>query len=121
MYRDPAKLTGPEIWQFSEVTQISICDNCLCCVHQSIWNANIFEILMYLLLYTCSFCCFSCSGDPHRIVPEMNPTVTSLEPTLLFGCPVVKADWPLCVLGDKLRICCRHHIVLQFCPAHGCN
>ena len=30
-------------------------------------------VLMSLLLYTCSFCCFSCSGDPHRIVPEMNP------------------------------------------------
>ena len=63
---------GPEIWRFSEVTQIYNCDNCLCYVHQSIWNANIIEILMYLLLYTCSFCYFSCSGDPHRIVQEMN-------------------------------------------------
>ena len=50
------------------VTQINISDNCLSCIRQSIWNANIFAILMYLLLYNSSFCCFSSSGDPHRIV-----------------------------------------------------
>ena len=32
---DQAKLMGPEIWQFSEVTQIYMCDYCLCYVHQS--------------------------------------------------------------------------------------
>ena len=65
--------------------------------------SNIFEILMYLLLYTCSFCCFFCSGNPHRIVPAMNPHIVELEnPALLFGCPVVQADWPFCILGDKL-------------------
>ena len=100
---------------------IYICDNCLCCVHQRLWNTNTFEILMSLLLYTCSFCYFSYSGDPHRIVPEMNTHSASDE---LGNRPyylIVQADWPLCVLGDKSRICCRHHRVVQFSPTHGCN
>ena len=46
---DSAKLTGPEIWRLSEVTQIYIGDNCLCCVHKSIWNALKFWCICYCI------------------------------------------------------------------------
>ena len=105
--RDAAKLAGSELWRFSEVTQIYTSETIVCAVCT---KEHGIEVLMYLLLYTYSFCCFSCSGDLHRIVLKMNSHSDELgNRPYYFGCPFVQTDWPLCVLGDK---CCRHHIVV---------
>ena len=80
---DPAKLTAQKFDNFLSDSDLHV--TIVCAVASKYMEC--IEILMYLLLYTCSFCCLSCSGD------------TIIWLSKLTG---------HCVLGDKLRIYCRH-------------